>query len=308
MKTTAPSPGAPATTPARTARREAVRFVVLQSLLALATTAVAAAEGVDVRRIEAASPLGQAAAYGTALTPLVAALLARWSTTRGLRGWDVRRTSWRTLLLAWTVGILPVLAAYLAVWTTGAGRFDGAAAASALGLDGGALLTAIVAGTLLVLPYVLLALAEDVGWRGLLVTRLAQVARPRTVYLVSGAAWSLSHLWLLLFLGGTPEGVSPLYAVAMFTIATTALGSILAAMQLRWGIWPGVVAHAAVNAVMYHFADPATATTGAATNWIATETGLAYAVAMVLAALVFLRWFATAAAHQPRTSETGDAS
>jgi membrane protease YdiL (CAAX protease family) len=308
MATTAPSPTAPATTPARIARREAVRFVVLQSLLALATTAVAAAEGVDLRRIEEASPLGQVAAYGSALTPLVAALAARWSTTHSLRGWGVRRPSWRALLLAWAVGVLPVLAAYLAVWATGAGRFDGAAATSALGLDGGALLAAVVAGTLLVLPYVFLALAEDVGWRGLLVTRLAQLVPPRTVYIVSGVAWSLSHLWLLLFLGGTPEGVSPLYAIAMFTIATTALGSILAAMQLRWGIWPGVVTHAAVNAVLYHFADPATATTGAATNWIATETGLAYAVAMVLAAVVFLRWFPTAAANQPRTSETGDGS
>jgi hypothetical protein len=98
------------------------------------------------------------------------------------------------------------------------------------------------------------------------------------------------------------------YAIAMFTIATTALGSILAAMQLRWGIWPGVVAHATVNAVLYHFADAATATTGAATNWIATETGVAYAVAMVLAALMFFRWFGTAAGNQPRTSSAADAS
>jgi membrane protease YdiL (CAAX protease family) len=310
MKTAALPPGAPATTPARTARREAARFVVLQMVLALATTAVAVAEGVDVRRIEEASALGQAATYGTAVTPLVAALVARWSTTRGLRGWGLRRTSWRTLLLGWTAGVLPVLAAYVAVWTTGAGRFDAAAAATAFGLDS-APLAAVLATTVMVLPYVILALAEDIGWRGLLVTRLAEVARPRTVHLVSGVAWSASHLWLLLFFGGTPDGVAPLYAVAMFTVATTALGSILAAMQLRWGIWPGVVAHAAVNAVMYHFADPATVPTGAATHWIASETGFAYAVAMVLAAVVFhrcLRWYPAAAAHQPRTSGTGDAS
>lgn len=308
MTTTTPTFAPPAPTPARAARREATRFVVLQALLAIACTAVAAAEGVDVRRIEQATALGQAATYGTALTPLIAALVARWSTTRSLRGWGMRRTSWRTLLLAWTVGVAAVLAAYLAIWSTGAGRFDSAATASMLGLGGGPLTTAVLAATVMVLPYILLALGEDIGWRGLLVTRLAAFARPRTVYLVSGVAWSLSHLWLLLFLGGTPEGVPPAYAIAMFTIATTALGSILAAMQLRWGIWPGVVAHATVNAVMYHFADPATATTSAATNWIATETGLAYALAMVLAALLFLRWFTTAARNQPRTSTPSDAS
>ncbi|MEV4132957.1 CPBP family intramembrane glutamic endopeptidase [Dactylosporangium sp. NPDC049742] len=272
-----------------TAKSEATRFVVLQLLLALATTAVAVAEGVDVRRIEEASALGQAATYGTALTPLIAAFVAR----RGFKGWGFRRTSWRTLAVAWAVGVAPVLVAYAAVWATGVGRFTG---------DAG---TAALAGTVLVLPYVLLALAEDIGWRGLLVTRLAEVARPRTVYLVSGFLWSLSHVWLLLFLGGTPEGVAPLFAIAMFTIGTTAFGTVLASMQLRWGMWPGVVAHAAFNAVMYHFADASTASTGSATDWIATETGLGYAVAMPLVAVA---WFAVAAAHQRRTSGTGDAA
>ncbi|MET7393321.1 CPBP family intramembrane glutamic endopeptidase [Dactylosporangium sp. NPDC005572] len=285
------------------ARTETAVFVALQAVLALACTAVAVAEGVDVRHIEDATPLGQAVTYGTALTPLIAALVARLSLPsgrglrllagRGWRGWGFRRTSPRTLLLAWAFGLVPVLAAYLGVWTTGAGRFDGSLS------DG------LLAATVLTLPYVLLALAEDIGWRGLLVARLAEFARPRTVYLVSGVAWSLSHLWLILFLGGAPEGVPPLYAVATFTVATTALGTILAAMQLRWGIWPGVVAHATVNAVMYHFAEPSTAS---ANNWIATETGLAYALAMVLAAAVYLRWFAGAAVHQRHTSDRVDAS
>ena len=94
----------------------------------------------------------------------------------------------------------------------------------------------------------------------------------------------------------------------MFTVATTALGSILAAMQLRWGIWPGVVAHATVNAVMYHFADPATARSGGWTSWIATETGLAYAIAMVITALLFLRWNAAQAADQRSTSALSHAA
>ena len=287
---------APAPAPARMARREAVRFVVIQALLGVAGTAVAVSEGVNVTHIEDASPLGQAVTYGLALTPLIAALVARLSTTRTLRGWGFRRTGWRPLLLAWALGLVPVLAGYAAVWTTGAGRFDGDPS------------SAVLAGTVLVAPYMLLALAEDLGWRGLLVTRLAQLARPRTVYLVSGVLWSLSHLGLLLFLGGTPEGVSPLYAAAMFTVATTALGSMLAAMQLRWGLWPGVVAHATVNAVLYHFADPSTVPTGALTGWIATETGVAYALAMVVTALAFFRWFPAAAGHQSRTSGTVDPS
>ncbi|MCC6497370.1 MAG: CPBP family intramembrane metalloprotease [Propionibacteriaceae bacterium] len=268
------------------ARREAVRFVALQAVLGLAAAAIAMSENVNVLHIDEATPLGQAATYGMAFTPLIAALAARLSNPRGrrgLRGLGFARVGWRPLLLAWITGLAPVLAAYVVVWLTGAGGFSGNAGSAAL------------AGTVLVLAYLPLALAEDLGWRGLLVTRLAQVARPRTVHLVSGVLWSLSHVWLIVFLGGTPEGVSPVYAAAMFTVGTTALGYILSAMQLRWGLWPGVLAHATVNAVMYHFAEPSTVVTGPATNWIATETGLAYAVSMVVAALLFHRWFGSRA-------------
>lgn len=276
--TTTPTITAPAPAPA-TARREVVCFVILQAFLGLAATAVALVENVNLLQIEEASVLGQVATYGMAFTPLIAALVVRLSTTRGLRGFGFRRVGWRPMLLAWVTGLAPVLAAYAVVWLTGAGGFSGDP------------ISAILAATVLVLPYLPLALAEDIGWRGLLVTRLAQIARPRTVYAVSGVLWSLSHVWLIVFLGGTPQGVSPVYAAAMFTVGTTALGSILAAMQLRWGLWPGVLAHATVNAVLYHFADPATGVTGPATNWIATETGLAYAISMVVAALIFHRWF-----------------
>src|SRR3954447_389989 len=143
--------------------------------------------------------------------------------------------------------------------------------------------------TVLVLPYVLLAIGEDVGWRGLLVTRLAEVAGPRPVVLVSGLLWSMSHWPLILLLGGTPTGVAPWWALLWFTVGTTALGAVLASMQLRWGVWPGVLAHAVANAVLYHVAEPLTRDTGS-TNWIATETGLAGGVVLVPSPAVSVRF------------------
>ncbi len=297
MTTTAPrTAGGPAVASDSIARREILRFVAVQVLLSLALTIVALREGVDVLHIEDATALGQAATYGMALTPLVAALAARWSTARTPRGWGLRRVRPRTLALAWAVGLVPVLVSAAVVWLSGAGRFTGGA------------LPGLLAATAFVVAYAPLALAEDLGWRGLLVPRLAQLARPRTVYLVSGLLWSLSHVGLIVLLGGTPEGVSPLYAAVTFTVATTALGAILAVMQLRWGMWPGVVAHATVNAMLYQFVEPATAATGPATPWIATETGLAYALAMVVTAVVFVRRFGPPATHQPPTSASADAS
>jgi membrane protease YdiL (CAAX protease family) len=50
----------------------------------------------------------------------------------------------------------------------------------------------------------------------------------------------------ILLLGGAPEGV-PGAAVVLFTVGTMAFGAVLASVQARWGIWPGVVAHAAFN-------------------------------------------------------------
>jgi membrane protease YdiL (CAAX protease family) len=144
--------------------------------------------------------------------------------------------------------------------------------------------------TALVLPYVLLAIGEDVGRRGLLVTRLAAVAGPRTVVLAGGLIWSAFHRPLILLLGGTPTGVDAWWALVWFTVGTTSLGAVLASMQLRWGLWPGVLAHAVCNAALYHVLEPLTADTGR-TNWFATETGLVSGLTTLVGAAVFLRFF-----------------
>ena len=95
---------------------------------------------------------------------------------------------------------------------------------------------------------------------------------------------------LILVLGGTPTGVSEWWALAWFTVGTTAYGAVLASMQLRWGLWPGVLAHAVLNAALYHVLDPLTRDTGH-TNWFATETGLTNNLVLVAAAVLFLRFF-----------------
>ena len=121
-------------------------------------------------------------------------------------------------------------------------------------------------------------------------TRLAQVAGPRTVVLASGLAWSAFHWPLILWLGGTPEGVSPAYAVVMFTVALTAFSAVLASMQLRWGIWPVCVAHAVWNATLYQVLEPVTVEESS-TTWFSTETGLFLAVTSLVAAALWWRRF-----------------
>ena len=257
-------------------------FLGIVGGLTATTTTIALVENANVREVESASPVAQAALYGQALIPLLAAVATRLITTGSLRrpGWGFRRASVRSLGIAWAWALGTALASGAAVWATGLGSFrtEGLGAMVPLGL------------TALVAPYVLLAIGEDVGWRGLMVTRLAQVAGPRTVVLVGGLVWSAFHWPLILLLGGAPTGVSQWWALVWFTVGTTAYGAVLASMQLRWGLWPGVLAHAVLNAALYHVLDPLTGDTGH-TNWFATETGLTNNLVLLAAAVLFLRFF-----------------
>ena len=275
---------APAPVPTRrsSAWTEIGVFLGVVVALTATTTTIALAQHADVRTVDTAPPAAQAALYGQALIPLLAAVAARLVCTGTLRrnGWGFRRTSWRSLGIAWAWSLGTTAASGAIVWATGAGGFRTA------GFD-----PVVPLGlTVLALPYVLLAIGEDVGWRGLLVTRLAEVAGPRTVVLTSGLIWSAFHWPLILLLGGTPTGVATWWALLWFTVGTTSFGAVLAGMQLRWGVWPGVLAHAVCNAVLYHVLEPLTADTGR-TNWFATETGLLYGLTMLAGAAAFLRFF-----------------
>ena len=272
-------PAASAAARSAATREVAVFLGTTFSLLALSTS-VGLAEGVDVRHIEDASALGQLSMYGQALFPTIGTLVARATTPRRERvPLGFRRPPARTLAIAWAVGLLPTVLAGIVVWSLGLAGFD----ASALGL------VTVLGCSLLGLPYVLLALGEDLGWRGLMTTRLAEVAGPRTVVLLTGLAWGMFHWPLMLFLGGVPDSTPLWFALTSFTIGTGALGAVLASMQLRWGIWPGLVVHAMVNAGLYHVVGPLTTDTEHS-GWFAGEVGLMQNLALVALAVGWWRF------------------
>ncbi|MGY1635324.1 lysostaphin resistance A-like protein [Geodermatophilus sp. SYSU D00742] len=279
--TTTPQLSAPAApTRSPSPRKEIGVFLGTTAALLAGTTTVAASQGADAAHVDQAPPMVQAVLYSQALIPLLAAVVARLAVTGSLRrpGWGFRRVPLRVLGRAWLWALLTTLAGGVLLWVTGLGGVD----------SGGLGVMPVLGLTVLVGPYVLLALAEDVGWRGLLVTRLAQVAGPRTVVLVSGVAWALFHWPLVLFLGGAPAGLPVAFALLCTTIGSTALGAALAGMQLRWGIWPGVLAHAVANATLYHVLVPLTAEREL-TAWFSAETGLFGWLVLVAGAAVWWR-------------------
>jgi membrane protease YdiL (CAAX protease family) len=257
------------------ARRQIGVFLSVVTALTAVTTSIGMSMDVDVSRIEESPPLAQAVMFGQAFIPLIAAAAARSSAPHDTaRGWGVRRTTWRRVLVGAVFGAGFVALAAVVAWMSGAA-----------GIDGDAVGPALLLALPLTLLYVVLALGEDIGWRGLLVARLSEITGPRTVVLISGLAWGLFHWPLMIWLGGTPDDTATIFTLASYTVGTVAFGAVLASMQLRWGLWPGVVAHAAANAVLYHAVTPLTEER-AWSGYLAGETGfIATAVLIVLAVL-----------------------
>jgi membrane protease YdiL (CAAX protease family) len=277
-------------------RRELGLFLGLVAVLTAALIGVALAEDVDLGDLDNASPLGQLALFGQAFVPAVAAVVARLASTGGVRGLGLRRgESRRYLTVSYTLPVLATLAAYGVVWATGAGELDPAKLAAEGPFSGasegtGALLTAALALTLGVVPFTVLALGEEIGWRGLMAARLAERMSLPKVALWTGLAWAAFHLPLMLFIPGAVEGVPTLYAVAVFTIGLVALSYPLAWLRLRaHSVWPATIMHAAGNAAIYLVGDALTRDVGK-TEWFSGETGLLLCVSSVLVAVGWWRF------------------
>jgi membrane protease YdiL (CAAX protease family) len=277
----------------RRPRGELVTFLAVTFGLTAASTAVAVVSHADVSDPGAHGPLAAVALYGQAFWPLVGALVARLAFRRAVPGWGFRRAPRRALLGSWAYGAALPLIAALPLLATGVLEPDVAGLAGDLGLGGlprtlGAVIAVLAGLTLGTLPFVVLAIGEEVGWRGVLVPHLAATGSVRRVVVVGGLVWAAFHLPLMTTLGGTPAGVPVPFAVACFTVMIVADGAVLAWARLRWGLWPVVVLHAAHNAVLYAVLEPGTHQHAGA-GWLAGETGLLLAAAEVLGALLWLR-------------------
>jgi uncharacterized protein len=278
------------------ARREITIFGLIVAALVPISIAIALGQGVDVSRIDEAPLLGQLALYGMAFYPGLAAIIARLVTARTVRGlgwgWGASR---RYLGMSYLLPVAYTALGYGIVWATGLGRVDPAALAAGSPLSGGsaevaALAAAVMALTVGVLPFLLLAAGEDIGWQGLLAARLAETMPLTRVVLWVGLAWTAFHLPLMLFVpGGIAAGVPAPYAIGNFLVGTLAMTFPMVWLRLRArSIWPAVLLHATHNAAIYLVAEPATADTGM-TAWFAGESGIVLTLATVMVAALWWR-------------------
>ncbi|NUT45102.1 MAG: CPBP family intramembrane metalloprotease [Thermoactinospora sp.] len=243
-------------------------YAVALPALVLPTVALAVAQGADASRLDGAPVPAQIALYGQAFLPAVAALIA----TRRI-DWGFRRVPARVLALSWLIPLLCVAAGYAVAWLTGlAGFVPGSP------LD---VLVGLVPG---VVPFLVLALGEQIGWSSLLTLRLAETRGPDATAFIVGLAWASFHYPLMLFVpGAVKPGVPVAYAMAVFTMEAMALAFPLVWLRLRTGsIWPVLLLHATLNASIYFVAQPMTAP-GA--EWLVGEGGLLTSAATVVVVL-----------------------
>jgi uncharacterized protein len=128
----------------------------------------------------------------------------------------------------------------------------------------------------------LLALAEEIGWRGFLLPRLAELTRGSRAALLTGAGHAAFHLPALTLTSVYQGEGNRFIVVPMVMVTLTAAGVLYGWLRLASGsIWPVALAHSTFNAAFSHGALAVTATSPAIMAYVTTETGV---VTMLLTA------------------------
>ena len=219
-----------------------------------------------------------APALGFAITLAVAVPRGQRRAVVATVGFHPRRG--RGLLIA-VVG--PVLIGALSFGVAaafGVVRFPGLGAVS---VSGG---LNILVGTVI---STVLFLGEEIGWRGYLLFRLAEVTSARKAAILTGAFHAVFHLPLLLLTTTYQSAGQRWIVVPMVMVTLTLAGVWYGWLRLSSGsIWPVCLSHSVFNNVMESLAGAAIVTSAATMAYVTTETGVATMVIMVLVAAFLL--------------------
>ena len=236
---------------------------------------------------------GGAYVMGIMWSPGIAALVTCLVFQKNLRGLGWRLGKLRFLLASYLVPLAAALIVYSAVWMTGLGRFRvteyfGSNTAGIFGVENprfGVSLAILLTGGLLL--RMIFALGEEIGWRGFLLPRLAEVMTLKRAAILSGVIWAVYHLPGLLFLqyySGTR-----LQSVICFSIMAVAASVIMAWLRMRSGsLWTAAIFHSSHNLAIQGIFNGLTEDTGS-TDFFIDEFGIGMALVYSLAAIWFWR-------------------
>jgi membrane protease YdiL (CAAX protease family) len=221
--------------------------------------------------------------------PAVASVIARLVLREGFGDVSFRfggRKMGQAVALAWIYPIIVGSLAYGAAWLTGLATFQPPLPPSSHLYTpspiANLLVSALLMATVGTIVSCVSAFGEELGWRGYMLTRLIAAGAPQPV-LVSGLIWAVWHVPLILS-GQYAAGSHPGISAIVFVVGVVAAGYLAAYLRLQSGsVWPAVVFHGAVNAIIQGTFDRATA----GDSWAVGESGiLTTAVAVVLVVLI----------------------
>jgi len=231
-----------------------------------------------------------AAMWGPAVAAIIASLLRK----RSLKeiGWKVGRMKW--LVAGWVIPVAVSFAAYGLIWMTGLGTVPNPTflqrARFTLGMtsqsNGLVIVAAFVYISILgLLPGMMAAIGEEIGWRGFLVPELAKwMSFPKTA-LVSGVIWCAWHMPAILSGSYGTTDTPRWYQIGCFSTMVLSSAVVSAWLRMKSGsIWPVTIMHATHNGVIQAFFDRITKDTGH-THYFSGEFG--FALALLFVALAF---------------------
>jgi len=260
---------------ARGIRKEIVTFLVITFGLSLVFYGLVISAGI-------LAAAGSLTVLGLMWCPGIAALVTCLVYHRNVRGlgWGWGKTRYHALSFA--LPIVYSLVAYGMVWLSGLGRIS----ERFFRIPWWGLAALIGFGTL---GSCLAALGEEIGWRGLLVPRLAKLTSFTNTALISGVIWALWHYPLILFADYHTGGIPVWYSLLCFTVMVIGISFAFSWLRLKSGsLWTAMFIHANHNLYIQRLFDPYTVDTGI-TRFIIGEFGAALAIISVIVALVFWR-------------------
>ncbi len=230
--------------------------------------------------------------------PGAAAIIAQFFFHRNLRGFGWKPGRFKYISAGYALPVIYGIALYGIVWLTGLGRFvpdqilqwaaerwhiQFASASLNVGIYTFAMATAGV------LFSCVLALGEEIGWRGFLVPELFKETSFTGTVLISGGIWAVWH-YPAVFFADYGNAATPLwFNVIIFTAGVIGISFAMAWLRLRSGsLWPAVVLHASHNLFIQGIFTPLTADTGR-TTWVIGEFGAGLAILLALTAWLFWR-------------------
>ena len=235
-----------------------------------------------------APTLGEGALMLMMLTPTAAALVMVLLVTREGRsrgawaGLGLTRAGWSGWPLAILAPTVLLSVAYVILWATDFGDYQPTN-------DGRPVPAIVVSSFVGLLIGIVMALGEEIGWRGFMLPRLLPLGVVPAMLIV-GFCHGVWHMPAILLTPYYHADGNLLIVVPLFLITLTLAGIFFGYLRIVTGsVWPVAIAHAVHNDVWAFFAERTTGPSPEMIEYLGGESGVIEIAGLAVLAAILLR-------------------